>query len=69
MPVTLFADVNNIGWELLLSAQAGFAVRQGAANDHTGRLSAAPCNHHWLHFCPACRLCSAQLRRQLKFTR
>ena len=36
MPVTLFADVNNIGLDLLLSALAGFAVLQGAANYHTG---------------------------------
>ncbi len=32
----LFAYVKNIGLELLLSAQAGFAVLQGAANYHTG---------------------------------
>ena len=36
MPVTLFADVNNIGLELLLSVLAGFAVLQGAAKYHTG---------------------------------
>ncbi len=36
MPVMLFAYVKNIGLELLLSAQAGFAVLQGAANYHTG---------------------------------
>ena len=36
MPVTLFADVKNIGLDLLLSARAGFAVLQGAAKYHTG---------------------------------
>ena len=36
MPVTLFADVNNIGLDLLLSARAGCAVLQGAANYPTG---------------------------------
>ena len=53
MPVTLFADVNNIGLELLLSVRAGFAVLQGAANYHTGSQPAAHCNHHRRYFCPA----------------
>ena len=50
MPVTLFADVKNIGLELLLSVRAGFAVLQGAANSHTGSQPAAPCNHHRRYF-------------------
>ena len=41
-------EFNRHGMALLLSAQAGFAVLQGAANYPTGSQPAAHCNHHRL---------------------